>query len=391
MYNFDELIDRRHTDSSKWDNVGARIGNPDALAMWVADMDFRCPQPVIDAVVKKASFGVYGYPVIPPRFQKVTVDWQKARHGWDVAAEDVVYVTSVIPAMFTAVQAFTKPGDKVLLQRPVYYPFSHAIEQQGRIVENSPLQLVNGRYEIDFDDLARRAADPDVKLMQLCSPHNPVGRVFTKEELTKIGEICLQNHVIIFCDEIHADFVYRGHTHVPLASISEALANQTVTAVAPSKTFNLAGMRSGAMIIHNPELRKKMADVLNRNRSALPSMLGLEAYMAAYEFGAPYLEELLPYLQDNIAFLDAYLRAHMPKIHLIAPEGTYLMWLDCRELGLDNDALDHFFTWEAAVALDKGFWFGSEGSGFMRMNIACPRARLEQALQAIETAYKKLG
>lgn len=391
MYNFDELIDRRHTDSSKWDNVGARIGNPDALAMWVADMDFRCPQPVIDAVVKKASFGVYGYPVIPPRFQKVTVDWQKARHGWDVAAEDVVYVTSVIPAMFTAVQAFTKPGDKVLLQRPVYYPFSHAVEQQGRIVENSPLQLVNGRYEIDFDDLARRAADPDVKLMLLCSPHNPVGRVFTKEELTRIGEICLQNHVIIFCDEIHADFVYRGHTHVPLASLSEALANQTVTAVAPSKTFNLAGMRSGAMIIHNPELRKKMADVLNRNRSALPSMLGLEAYMAAYEFGAPYLEELLPYLQDNIAFLDTYLRAHMPKIHLIAPEGTYLMWLDCRELGLDNDALDHFFTWEAAVALDKGFWFGPEGSGFMRMNIACPRARLEQALQAIETAYKKLG
>ena len=391
MYNFDEMIERRHTDSSKWDNVGARIGNPDALAMWVADMDFRCPQPVIDAVVKKASFGVYGYPVIPPRFQKVTVDWQKARHGWNVAEEDVVYVTSVIPEMFTAVQAFTKPGEKVLLQRPVYYPFSNAVEQQGRIVENSPLRLENGRYEIDFDDLARRAADPDVKLMLLCSPHNPVGRVFTKEELTKIGEICLQNNVVIFSDEIHADFVYHGHTHVPLASLSEALAYQTVTAVAPSKTFNLAGMRSGAMIIHNPELRKKIADVLNRNRSALPSILGLEAYMAAYEFGTPYLEELLPYLQDNIAFLDGYLHAYMPKIHLIAPEGTYLMWLDCRELGLDNDALDHFFTWEAAVALDKGFWFGDEGSGFMRMNIACPRARLEQALQAIETAYRKLG
>lgn len=389
MHNFDEMIERRNTDSSKWDNVGARIGNPDALAMWVADMDFRCPQPVVDAVVKKAAFGVYGYPVIPPRFQKVTVDWQKKRHNWDVSPEDVVYVTSVIPAMFTAVQAFTEPGDKVLLQRPVYYPFSHAVEQQGRIAENSPLRLENGHYTIDFEDLARRAADPAVKLMLLCNPHNPVGRVFTRDELTKIGEICLRHNVIIFCDEIHADFVYEDHCHVPFASIREDFADRAITAVAPSKTFNLAGMRSGAMIIQNPTLRRQIADVLNRNRSALPSMLGLEAYMAAYEYGEPYLEELLAYLQKNVSALDDFLCAHMPKIHLIKPEGTYLMWLDCRELGLDNDALDHFFTWEAAVALDKGFWFGREGSGFMRMNIACPRERLLQALQAIKTAYDK--
>ena len=388
-YNFDELIERKNTDSSKWDNVGARIGNPDALPMWVADMDFRCPQPVIDAVVKKAQFGVYGYPVVPARFAEVTAQWQRRRHNWQVEPKDVVYVTSVIPAMFSAVQAFTESGDKVLLQRPVYYPFSHAVEQQGRIIENCPLQLADGRYEIDFDALERQAADPAVKLMLLCNPHNPVGRVFTREELMRIGEICCRHGVVIFSDEIHADFVYTGHVHVPLASISDEIAQNTVTAVAPSKTFNLAGMRTGAMIISNPKLRVRISQVLNRNRSALPSVLGLEAYMAAYSAGEPYLKELVPYLEKNIAYLDRTLCERMPRIHLIHPEGTYLMWLDCREMGLSNEDLDHFFTWEAAVALDKGFWFGTEGSGFMRMNIACPRQRLAQALGAIETAYQR--
>lgn len=387
MCQFDEFIERRNTDSSKWDNVGARVGNPNAIAMWVADMDFRCPQPVIDAVMKKAVFGIYGYPVLPQKYKDVTVAWMQNRHGWRIEAEDILYVSSVIPAMFTAVQAFTAPGDKVLLQRPVYYPFSHSVEQQGRVVANSPLCFSDGRYEIDFSSLERQAADPAVKLMLLCNPHNPVGRVFTGEELLRIGEICCKHDVIIFSDEIHGDFIYSGHVHIPIASCSAEIADRTITAVAPSKTFNLAGMRSASLIIKNPALRQRVADVLNRNRSALPSVFGIEAYIAAYEYGEPYLRELLSYLQGNILYLDEYLQKNMPKIHLIHPEGTYLMWLDCRDMGLDKDALDQFFTHQARVALDKGFWFGEEGTGFMRMNIACPRKTLEQALRQIQSAY----
>ena len=391
MYNFDEVINRKNTNSSKWDNVGARVGNPDAIPMWVADMDFRCPKEVVEAVVKKAEFGIYGYPVVPEKYKTVTADWLKKRHGWEVSTKDILYASSVIPAMFSVVQAFTDPGDKVLLQRPVYYPFSHSVEQQGRLVANSPLRLAGGRYEIDFESLEMCAADPAVKLMLLCNPHNPAGRVYTEEELKKIGEICCRNHVLIFSDEIHSDFIYGDNRHVPIASLSDEIAMNTVTAVAPSKTFNLAGMRSASLIIHNEKLRNAVADVLNRNRSALPSVLGIEAYIAAYEYGETYLEELLVYLQSNISFLDSFLKERMPKIKLIWPEGTYLMWLDCRDLKMDKEQLDEFFTWKAGVALDKGFWFGeSEGSGFMRMNIACPRETLEKALLQIEKEYLKL-
>lgn len=391
MYNFDEVINRKNTNSSKWDNVGVRVGNPDAIPMWVADMDFRCPREVVEAVVKKAEFGIYGYPVVPEKYRTVTTGWLKKRHGWGVDPKDILYTSSVIPAMFSVVQAFTVPGDKVLLQRPVYYPFSHSIEQQDRQVANSPLRLVNGKYEIDFETLEQYAADPAVKLMLLCNPHNPAGRVFTKDELQKVGEICCRNHVLIFSDEIHSDFIYGDNRHIPIASLSDEFAMNTITAIAPSKTFNLAGMRSASLIIHNEKLRVAVADVLNRNRSALPSVMGIEAYIAAYEYGETYLEELLSYLQGNIRFLDGFLKERMPKIKLIWPEGTYLMWLDCRELKMDKEQLDEFFLWKAAVALDKGFWFGeNEGNGFMRMNVACPRKTLEKALLQIEKEYLKL-
>jgi len=389
-YNFDEVIQRKNTISSKWDDVGNRVGNPDALPMWVADMDFRCPQPVIDAMIRRAESGVYGYPYMIPKFMEVTQGWVKRRHGWDIETDWVIFAASIIPAIFNAVQAFTDPGDKVILQRPVYYPFSYAIENNGREVSNNSMLEGSGEYQIDFDDLEKRCADPKAKLFLLCNPHNPLCRVYTPEELERIGEICRKHHVIIFADEIHSDFIFSGYRHTPIASISPEIADITITALAPSKTFNLAGMRSACLIISNPELRRIMSKKFSDNRSALIPTFGLDAYIAAYESCDEYVDQLVPYIEANAAYLDAYLKEHMPKIKLLPPQGTYLMWLDCRELGLSDEALDDFFIFKAAVALDKGHWFGTEGSGFMRMNIACPRATLQEALTRIQREYDKL-
>lgn len=392
IYDFDRVIDRRGTNCSKWDNVGGRIGNPDALPMWVADMDFPAPKPVMDAVCKLANSGIYGYSYLPPAFKEATVRWMKLRHGWDIANAGVDYVCSILPVLFTATQVFSDPGDFVILQQPVYYPFMQAVENQGRVISNNELNLVDGHYEIDFVDLEKRAADPRAKIMFLCSPHNPVGRVYTREELEKIGEICCRNHVLIVSDEVHSDFVYPGHKHIPMASVSKEIADNTITAIAPSKTFNTAGLRAAAMITFNKELRDRMTLVLQNNRCVSISSFGLEAYIAAYSAGEEYVDQLLTYLQGNIHYLDETLKTTMPKIKLIQPEGTYLMWLDCRELGLDNVALDDFITNQAAVGLDKGFWFGDHaGSGFMRMNVACPRAILEEAMKRLQQAYKALA
>ncbi len=382
-YNFNEIIQRKGTDSVKWDTIP---GNPDAIAMWVADMDFRCPKPVIDKVMEKAAFGIYAYNIIPPSFRASTAGWQRRRHGWDIADAQVIPMSSVVPALYTAVAAFTEPGDKVILQRPVYGPFTGAIESQGREVSNNALRLENGRYEIDFADLEERAKDPKAKLMLLCSPHNPVGRVFTREELERIGKICEENHVILFADEIHGDFVYPGATHIPAGMVC----NRCLVAVAPSKTFNLASMKCAAVITQDPELAEKFKSVLALSHADNLNMLGMYAYIAAYEQGDEYIDQLLVHLEGNIRYLTAYLKEHLPQIHLIQPEGTYLMWLDCRELGKTQQELTQFFTWDAGVAMNEGNWFGPEGEGFVRMNLACPRPTLEEALRRIRKAYETL-
>lgn len=390
IYNFDEVINRKGTISSKWDDVGNRVGNPDALPMWVADMDFRCPQPVIDAMIRRAESGIYGYPYMIPKFKEVTRDWVGRRHGWNIDPNWVIFASSVIPALFNAVQAFTEPGDKVIIQRPVYYPFTYAIENNGRIVSSNSMVEAKGGYEVDFEDLEQRCSDPKAKMLLLCNPHNPLCKVYTKEELQLIGDICRRHNVIVFADEIHSDFIFKGHKHIPMASLSPEIADVTITAIAPSKTFNLAGMRTASLIISNPQLREIMSKKFNDNRSALIPTFGLDAYIAAYESGDEYVEQLVPYIEANAAFLDQYLKEHMPKIKLLPPQGTYLMWLDCRELEMNDEDLDNFFIYNAAVALDKGHWFGKEGSGFMRMNIACPRATLVEALKRIQSEYDKL-
>lgn len=386
-YDFSRLTDRRGTYSTKWDNVGNRIGNPNALPMWVADMDFPAPQPVIEAVRRRAESGIYGYAYLPPEFREATVRWMRLRHGWDISQGSVLYISSILPVLFAAVQTFTEPGDKIILQRPVYYPFLQAVENQGRVISSNSLLLKDGRYEMDFEDLERRAADPKAKLMFLCNPHNPVGRVFSREELERVGEICLRNHVLVISDEVHSDFIYPGHKHIPMASVSAEFAANTITAVSPSKSFNTAGLRAAAMITFQDELRDRLNVVLQNDRAVSISTFGLDAYIAAYNGGEEYMDQLVPYLEGNIRYLDSALKAGMPKIKLIQPEGTYLMWLDCRKLGLKDPELDHFFTDEAEVGLDKGFWFGKEGSGFMRMNVACPRATVEEAVRRMQRAY----
>lgn len=388
-YNFDEIVERRNTESSKWDNVGARVGNPDALPMWVADTDFRCPQPVVDAVKARAEHMIYGYPYVTPEFRTATVNWVKKRHGWEMDPDWVMFATGIVPVFNTMVQAFTEPGDEVIIQRPVYHPFGFAVEDNDRVISDSSLVYRNGQYTIDFEDLERRASSPKAKLFFLCNPHNPVGRVWTPEELRRIADICLKHHVIVISDEIHSDLILFGHHHIPVASLDERYRMNTVTCYAPSKTFNIAGLRGSGIVVPNPEIRKKLEQQFKRNRSIQQNVFAVPAYVAAYEQCEDYLEQLLPYLESNVDFLDEFLRTKMPKIKLVRPEATYLMWLDCSETGMLGDSLANFFIHESKVAVSRGDGFGPEGAEFVRLNIGCPRATLEKGLGQILEQYRK--
>ena len=386
-YNFDEVINRKSTQSSKWDNVGARVGNPNALPMWVADTDFRCPQPVVDAVKARAEHMIYGYPYTVPEFKESTINWVKKRHGWELKPEWIVFATGIVPVFNTMIQAFTAVGDEIIIQRPVYHPFGFAVEDNDRVISDNSLIYEDGRYRIDFEDLERRAASPKAKIMIFCNPHNPVGRVWTKEDLVQVAEICLRHNVILISDEIHSDLIFTGHRHIALASLDERYAMNTVTCYAPSKTFNIAGLRGSGIVIPNPKLRKGMEEQFKKNRSIQQSVFALPAYIAAYNECEDYVEQLIPYLERNVAFLDQFLKTNMPKIKLVKPEGTYLMWLDCSEMGLEGDSLADFFIHKALVAINRGDSFGPEGAKFARLNIGCPKATLEQGLRQLHKQY----
>ena len=391
QYNFDEIIERRNTQSSKWDNVGARVGNPDALPMWVADTDFRVPYPVLDAVKARAEHPIFGYPFVTQDFKDATVNWVKKRHGYEMKPEWVVFATGIVPVFNTLVQAYTNPGDEVIIQRPVYHPFGFAIVDNDRVISDNSLIYKDGKYTIDFEDLERRAASPKAKLMILCNPHNPVGRAWTEEELRGISEICLKHNVIVICDEIHSDLMLFGHKHIPVASLDERYAMNTVTCYAPSKTFNIAGLRGSGIVVPNPEIRAKLEFQFKKNRSIQQNVFAIPAYVAAYEKCEDYVEQLIPYLEGNVKFLDNFLKEKMPKIKMIQPEATYLMWLDCSETGLSGDALAHFFVQEAKVAISRGDGFGPEGADFVRLNIGCPRSTLEKGLNMVLEQYQKRG
>ncbi len=386
-YDFDQVIDRTGTDSTKWspDVLEEKFGRRDLLPLWVADMDFKSPPQVIEAIVKRAQHGIYGYSVRPESYYEAIINWTRRRFGWDIEKSWIEYTPGVVPAINYLCQAFCKAGDKILIQEPVYYPFAASIIKSGCQPVNNPLVFNGDQYEIDFEDFKNKVEDPQMKMFILCSPHNPIARVWTKEELKKMGHLCLANDVLIISDEIHNDLVYSAYQHTMLASLSEELAMNTITCTAPSKTFNMAGMQASNIIIPNKKLRRAYQEVLDKNHIGSQNPLSMVAVEAAYNEGEEWLEKLLLYLEENIQFIHDYLAQHLPKAKLIETQATYLGWIDLSYYEQDGKKLEAFLTEQGKVALDGGTWFGQGGEGFVRINFACPRSLLEEALEKICT------
>lgn len=388
-YNFDELIERKGTGTMKWDNLEKQFGHDDLLPLWVADMDFRSPQPVIDAIINRANHGIYGYTRMKDSYFQSIIDWYKRRYNWDLNREWFVFAPGVVPAIIFAIRAFSRPGDKVIVQSPVYYPFYESVELNGRHILNNSLKLVNGHYEMDFEDLERKAKDPRAKMMILCNPHNPVGKVWNSEELTRLGEICNENGIIVIADEIHSDLRYPGITFTNYASISEEFAQNSITCTAASKTFNLAGLQISNIIIPNRVLRKRYENIMDSSKAVRPNSFAADAVEAAYNQGEEWLEELMHYIKENLSFLKNYIKDNIPQVTVIEPEGTYLVWMDFRRIEPDPHKLEELLLGDAKVALDEGYIFREGGEGFERINIACPRSVLELALKQIADAVSR--
>ena len=388
-YDFDTVIDRRGTNCLKYDFAKERGKREDVLPLWVADMDFRTAPEILERLTETVQHGIFGYSEGKEAYFLALRNWYLERFGWDVKRSWLVKTPGVVFALATAIRAFTKEGDAVLLQQPVYYPFSEVINDNHRVLITSPLKQINGHYEIDFQDFEEKIAANQVKLFLLCSPHNPVGRVWKEWELRKIGEICLRYGVLIVSDEIHSDFTYEGYQHHVLANLSPEFADITVTCTAPSKTFNLAGLQVSNIFISNPKLRQQFKTSIASAGYSQVNLMGLVACQAAYEKGGPWLEQVKAYLADNLAFVREYLKEHLPQIKLVEPEGTYLIWLDFRLLGLTESQREDLIVNKAHLWLDSGAMFGVDGEGFERINIACPRATIRQALQQLKEALQE--
>lgn len=390
-YEFNDVIDRKNTDCLKWDGLEERFGftDEDLLPMWVADMDFKAPRAVIDAIIKRAEHGIFGYAGGYDRYYDAVIYWMKHRHRWEVQKNWITFTPGIVPALNMLVRALTHPGDKVIIQYPIYPPFFNAVMNNGCHVVSNPLKFDGTKYVMDFEDLEKKF-DPRVKLMILCSPHNPVGRVWTKEELTRLGEICRKHQVIVISDEIHADLVFKGYRHIPFASISEEFAQNAVICTAPSKTFNIAGLQMSNIIIPNEKIRSQFLKARENIGISKPNVLGIAALEAAYRHGEDWLKELLEYLEENFIFLKKYIEEKIPQIKVIPLESTYLAWLDCRNLALTKEALEELIHKKAKLVLNQGYTYGSEGEGFVRLNIACPRTVVEEGLQRLEKAVKSL-
>ena len=388
QYDFDTPIDRTHTWSIKHDFKKENGKADDILPLWVADMDFRSPDSVVEALKKAVDHGIFGYSRADESYFDAVAAWYQKRHHLTLQPEWMTCTPGIVFALSIAVRAFTQEGDAVLIQPPVYHPFSRAILRNKRTLVENPLVLKDGHYEMDLEELEQKVLDEHVKLMILCNPHNPVGRVWTREELTALADICLRHHVYVISDEIHGDFVWQGHEQTPYASISEEACLHSMMCTAPSKTFNLAGMATSNLFIPDPEMRRKFRSELLDVGQENMNRLGLFACRAAYE-GGGWLDQLIGYLAGNLALVRDFCKNRVPQIQLVEPEGTYLAWLDCRKLGMTDDELMAFFSNEAKVWLDPGTHSGEQGSGFMRFNLGSSRSVIAQALDQIEAAWKK--
>ena len=387
---FDEIIDRRHTMCEKYDGV-ERAGRPaDTIPLWVADMDFRAPDCVRGALRRLADHGIFGYTFVGDEYFDAVRGWYKSRFGWEPQREWLVCTPGVVYGFSAAIEALSEPGDAVLIQQPVYYPFASSIRETGRVLVNSPLREEDGAYRMEPpEDLERRIVENNVRIFLLCSPHNPVGRVWTRDELAAVSDVCARHGVTVISDEIHADFTHPGHPHTVFASLSKEAEQSCVVCTAPSKTFNLAGLQTSNLFVPNEELRKKLRDRLRALHFEAPNLAGLTACMAAYREGAAWLDELLAYLRGNTDFVRAFLANRLPALRLTEPEGTYLLWIDCRGLGRADEGLGELLTNRARVGIDDGPMFGPGGEGFIRVNAACPRAVLEKAFARIAEAVGK--
>jgi len=389
-WSFDEVIDRSETQSAKWDYY-----EKDLLPLWVADMDFRVPQPIINAIIDRAKHGIFGYSYFHSAYFDAVLDWFKRRYDWEIKKEWLAFTPGVIPAINMAIQSFSNPGDKIIVQNPVYYPFFGAIQNNGRRLLYNPLKRIGRRYQMDLDDLKQKIKDARAKILILCSPHNPVGRVWTRDELINVGEICIENKILIISDEIHCDLILPGFTHTNFASISNNFAMNSITCTSLSKTFNLAGLQLSNIIIPNKKLRNSFINHIEsvfipEEFGYLPNDLSLVAFTAAYQKCDEWLNSLLIYLKQNVDFLKSFIRNNITQIEVIEPEGTYLVWLDFRKLRIDPDKMKRFLRQKAKVVLDDGSKFGRGGEGFQRINIACPRTTLQKALERIHNAIKEI-
>lgn len=384
-YDFDEIIPRRGTNAIKWD----MDSDPDILPMWVADMDFRTAPAVKEALRRRLEHGIFGYATAPQAYYDAITGWFRRRHGWQTEAEWILHTTGVIPALSAIIKALAQPGDKILIQTPVYNHFFISIRNSGCLPAESPLVYRDGSYSVDFEELERVAADPAVKLLLLCNPHNPAGRVWSPEELRRIGEICLRNDVFIVADEIHCELVMPGFRYTPFASLSEEFARRSVTCASPSKAFNLAGLQVANIFAADAAVRAKVEHALRINETGEIGPLAIEALIAAYNEGAEWLDALNEYIHANYLFLREYFDRHLPQYPVLPLEGTYLVWVDCRASGLSSDELETKLLEQAKLRINPGSIYGEAGRNFIRLNIACPRKLLAEGLDRLRKVLKR--
>ncbi|WP_077624985.1 MalY/PatB family protein [Sediminibacillus massiliensis] len=384
---FEETIQRTGTRSVKWDLLSSIYGSNDVLPMWVADMDLAVPEPVKEALVERAQHGIFGYTFTDQLINKSVTEWLKKRHQWDIKQSWILYSPGVISSLHMAVQALTEPGDRIMIQTPVYPPFYDLVNLHDRKLVKNPLRLQDDRYTMDFDHFESEL-QKGVKAFILCNPHNPVGRVWTKDELEKVAELCLKHDALIFSDEIHADLIYPGHKHIPIASLSEEINQQTITCMSPTKSFNLAGLQVSYLVTPDNKKRDAINHQFKKQGVHILNTMGITAVEAAYNEGEQWLDNLIQLLDKNKKLVESSFK-DIPEIQVIPAEGTYLIWLDCRSMQMEHGALKKFMQEQAKVGLNDGVSFGEEGSGFMRMNIACPTVTVKEGIDRILLAVKK--
>ncbi len=387
-YNFDEIIDRSNTACVKYDLRDLIFGRSDVVPLWVADMDFRTPNFIIDALKKRLEHEILGYSIRTESYYNAFAGWLKRRHNWEIKQDWVAFSPGIVPALNMAVLAFTQPGDRIIVQPPVYFPFFDAVSRHGRNLVYNELILENGRYHMDYNDLEKSCIEGATMLI-LSNPHNPGGNAWSEDELRRMAEICLKYNVLVVSDEIHCDLVNKGYKHTVLASLSPEIADFTLTMMAPSKTFNLAGLATASVIISNPGLMRKYTEVLDALHIGSGNIFGNAASEAAYLHGDEWLGQLLEYIQGNIGYLEEFIELNLPVLRMIKPEATYMVWLDFSLAGMNDEELKKFLIEKAGLGLNEGTMFGPGGSGFMRMNLACPRKTLGHALDRLKSAFSE--